>query len=268
MCIYCGTTKYRKIYENHFGPIPKDSDGRTFDIHHQDKNRSNNSPENLHALSIQEHYDIHYSQGDWGACFLISQTMKLLPKEISRLATLTALKRVVDGKHNFQKREDGTSLSSDMVVAGKHNLQKREDGTSVSSDRVKDGSHHLLGGEIQRKHVEDGSHHLLKRTDGTSLASDRVKDGTNPFLDKEKARERALKRVKNGTHHWQNSEKQREKALKQVAAGTNPFQHPKSWKCEHCGKEGKGVANYNRYHGEKCKLFTPIIFLDNPTKAE
>jgi len=25
---------YRKIYEQHYGPIPVDSDGRTYEIHH------------------------------------------------------------------------------------------------------------------------------------------------------------------------------------------------------------------------------------------
>ena len=27
---------YRKIYEAHYGPIPKDSDGKTYEIHHLD----------------------------------------------------------------------------------------------------------------------------------------------------------------------------------------------------------------------------------------
>jgi len=42
MCIYCGTTKYRKIYEQHNGPIPKG-----MDIHHIDGNHANNDPNNL-----------------------------------------------------------------------------------------------------------------------------------------------------------------------------------------------------------------------------
>lgn len=66
MCIYCGTTKYRKIYENHVGSIPKDESGRTYDIHHVDGNRENNDPINLIAVSILEHYDIHQTQGDHG----------------------------------------------------------------------------------------------------------------------------------------------------------------------------------------------------------
>ena len=72
-------TIYRKIYKRHYGPIPKDNQGRTYDIHHKDGNRSNNSIDNLVALSIQEHYDIHYSQGEYGACYAISVRMRSTP---------------------------------------------------------------------------------------------------------------------------------------------------------------------------------------------
>ena len=63
---------YRKIYKQYYGEIPVDADGRSFEIHHIDGDHSNNNPLNLKAVSIQEHYDIHYSQGDWYACLLIS----------------------------------------------------------------------------------------------------------------------------------------------------------------------------------------------------
>ena len=64
MCIYCGTKHYRKIYQNHVGPIPKDETGRTYEIHHIDGDRENNDPNNLLCVSIKEHYDIHETQGD------------------------------------------------------------------------------------------------------------------------------------------------------------------------------------------------------------
>jgi len=68
MCIYCGTTNYRAIFENHYGPIPSEENGRTYDIHHIDGNRKNNDPSNLKAVTIQEHYDIHFSQKDKHSC--------------------------------------------------------------------------------------------------------------------------------------------------------------------------------------------------------
>jgi len=74
------TKNYRKIYESYYGPIPKDNEGRTFEIHHIDGNRNNNSIENLKAVSIQEHYDIHYKNGDYGACVMIAKRLNL-PKD-------------------------------------------------------------------------------------------------------------------------------------------------------------------------------------------
>jgi hypothetical protein len=76
------TANYRKIYEEHYGPIPTDSSNRTYDIHHIDGNRQNNDPSNLIALSVQAHYDIHYAQGDYGACLKIKRDMKLSKEEM------------------------------------------------------------------------------------------------------------------------------------------------------------------------------------------
>ena len=61
MSIYTGNN-YRKIYESHFGPIPKDDQERSYEIHHIDGNRKNNDPSNLQCLTIQEHYNIHFNQ--------------------------------------------------------------------------------------------------------------------------------------------------------------------------------------------------------------
>ena len=61
MTIYlkrASTTITRKIYIKHFGNIPKDGDGRSYEIHHIDGNHSNNDPSNLRAVTIKEHYEI------------------------------------------------------------------------------------------------------------------------------------------------------------------------------------------------------------------
>jgi len=127
MCIYCTTTKYRKIYENHVGPIPKDQDGRSYEIHHIDNNHLNNKPENLRAVTLQEHYDIHYNQGDWGACLIMSERMKISPEEKSKLASLSNRKRIENGTHPF--------------LSG---LQK---------EKVKNGTHHWVG-DAGRQRIE------------------------------------------------------------------------------------------------------------------
>lgn len=78
-------TNYRKIYQEHYGAIPVDSDGRTYHVHHVDGDSNNNDPKNLAALSLKEHYDIHYKQGDFVACARLAPLLKLSKEEISTL---------------------------------------------------------------------------------------------------------------------------------------------------------------------------------------
>ena len=79
---------YRKIWEQHYGKIPLDKNGRTYEIHHIDGNKNNNNIENLKCLSIEEHYKIHYEQKDWTACLRMSSRMNISPEEKSLLAKM------------------------------------------------------------------------------------------------------------------------------------------------------------------------------------
>ena len=72
---------YRKIWQKHYGDIPVDENGKKYDIHHIDGNRSNNAIENLIAVSIKEHYDIHKNQGNWQACHVIMKRLNLTIEE-------------------------------------------------------------------------------------------------------------------------------------------------------------------------------------------
>lgn len=76
---------YRKIWKEYYGEIPKDSDGRPYEIHHKDGNRSNNSVENLICLSIKEHYNTHHNQGDYGAAMLIAKRMGVSSNYLSEI---------------------------------------------------------------------------------------------------------------------------------------------------------------------------------------
>jgi len=226
MCIYCNTTNYRKIYENHYGTIPKEKDGRNYEIHHIDGNHSNNDPNNLVALTIQEHHNIHYSQGDWAACLLISRAMNLSPEEKSELARKSALERIENGSHHFAGKKG--SVHSKKV-------QKK---------RIDAGTHHLLGGEVQRKNnnkrVKEGAHHFLTG----DIARNMVKNGTHPFAGERgsvHSKKVQKKRIDAGTHH-----------LLGPVGETHPTQ--KHWCCEHCNKEGKGESNYSRWHGDNCRF--------------
>ena len=134
------SNKHRSIYKKHFGEIPKDKFGRSMEIHHIDGNHKNNDISNLKLVTIQEHFDIHFSQGDYGACLIMSERMKISPEEKTKLA-----------KQNVARmKEKGQLVFTDSEWQRQNQLR-----------RVREGTHHLLGGELQRKHVAEGNHHFL-----------------------------------------------------------------------------------------------------------
>lgn len=128
MTIYANPKGHRQIYEKHYGAIPREPNGRSYEIHHIDSDHFNNELNNLKLVTIQEHYDIHYSQGDWHACLLIAQRMELSPEIKSNLCSRATKELFAKGTHPFI---DG-KLSKEV--------QKR---------RIEDGTHHMLGGTIQ-----------------------------------------------------------------------------------------------------------------------
>ena len=240
MCIYCGTTKYRKIYEQHNGPIPKEENGRAYEIHHIDGNHSNNDPVNLKCVTIQEHYDIHYSQGDYGACLLMGNRMKLLPKQISDISKLCQQKRVVDGTHNLLGNKNPVHQ---LVENGTHHWQG-------------DGDHQR---KLNKKRMDEGTHNWLDIEHRKAVQRKLVEDGTHPLLSGDIQRLSNKKRVEDGTHHWLDGEINRRTANNRVKNGTHTFLGHDSpsqlkWKCIHCNKEGKGKGNFSRSHGDKCKF--------------
>jgi hypothetical protein len=76
-------SKYRSIWVQHHGPIPKDHTGRPYDIHHIDGNRKNNDINNLVAVPIHIHYAIHYEQKDWMAAHALSLRMQMTEEDRS-----------------------------------------------------------------------------------------------------------------------------------------------------------------------------------------
>lgn len=94
---------YRKIYEDSFGAIPHDELGRRYDIHHIDGDDNNNDLSNLIAVTIEEHYKIHHSQSDWGACYFMAIRMNSDPEKISESARKYQLSL---GENHPSKREE------------------------------------------------------------------------------------------------------------------------------------------------------------------
>jgi len=86
---------YRKIWEKTYGEIPKG-----YEIHHKDGNRDNNSICNLMCVSIEQHYHIHLSQGDYLACAIMAKRMGLSEQETKDIHKKAMSKRDQTGEKN------------------------------------------------------------------------------------------------------------------------------------------------------------------------
>ena len=111
---------YRKIYKEFHGEIPVDSDGRPYDIHHLDGNVENNTPENLVALSIDEHYQVHYDQGDYGSAWAISQRMKISHAERSEIGKKAVQVFIDNGGHTDESKDKVRKYQQSKVDDGTH----------------------------------------------------------------------------------------------------------------------------------------------------
>lgn len=143
---------YRKIWEQHNGSVPKESDGRSYEIHHIDGNHSNNDISNLKCVTIQEHFDIHYAQKDYAACLLISKRMsssEIDSKTRSLLSKDNANKRMKEGTHNFLDREF-------QISRGINNRTKQ-------LELVKNGNHVFKQIMICPKCKHEGKGAVMKR---------------------------------------------------------------------------------------------------------
>lgn len=117
-----GNRIYRKIWESVNGIIPKDSSGRSYEIHHINGNHSDNDILNLKLVTIEEHYKIHFDQGDYAACHLISKRMAKTPKELSSI--ISELNKLRVGKLNpfyGKKHSDETINKIKLRLIGKKN---------------------------------------------------------------------------------------------------------------------------------------------------
>lgn len=241
---------YRKIWIEANGPIPKDENGRTYEIHHKDGNRKNNDLDNLMCLSIQEHYDIHLAQKDYQACHAIKLRMKYSANEISELASKAAKSREIQ---TFNIPE----------VRAKNILAIKA--------KIENGTFHLLSGDIQRasnkKRVSLGIHNfqsvenIAKVKERNSKA---IREGTHSFCGGLMQSETQSTLVSKGLHHFLSDEHKKRtsiKTLEMVKNGTHPAQ--KELFCLFCGYKGKGPGFYLK-HNDKCKLNPNRIQLNCP----
>ena len=143
---------YRKIYENVYGPIPLDQHGRSYEIHHIDGNRNNNSIENLLCVTINEHYAIHFAQKDWAACYAIKIRIGADPSELRKLASKREKEKLINGTHNFQNIELLRETNRRRLADGTHNI------LTLNANRVSNGTHNFLGASTQKNKYLRGEH--------------------------------------------------------------------------------------------------------------
>jgi len=162
--------EYKRIYESYYGAIPKDEDGRSYEIHHIDGNHSNNDPLNLVALSIREHYDVHYNQGDWWACLRIGEKMKVSPELISELASKAQKERVINGTHHLLGGKIQSEYQKKLVAEKSHPWLSGTLQRESQKIRVETKKHQWTDPEWQsyyskvnnKKRIDDGTHNALK----------------------------------------------------------------------------------------------------------
>jgi hypothetical protein len=134
------SNKHRTIWIKNKGPIPKDSNGRSYEIHHIDGNRENNELSNLICVSIQEHYNIHYNQNDFGACVMIAKRMNMSSEYISGIQK--GVKRpgiggVKKGTVPWNKNKSGYSLNLSEEGKAKKLLANKNSSIISDSDAEK-----------------------------------------------------------------------------------------------------------------------------------
>lgn len=125
---------HRTVYEEFYGiKIPK-----FMDIHHIDGNHSNNDPLNLKLVTIREHYDIHFSQGDYGAAYMVSLRLKLSNTERSVLASLAAKKANAEGKCGFILGHASTAGKKGGIKGGAYAKENRTGIFALSPEKNKE----------------------------------------------------------------------------------------------------------------------------------
>jgi|LauGreDrversion4_2_1035121.scaffolds.fasta_scaffold35333_3 hypothetical protein len=189
---------YRKLWEQNYGPIPKDETGRTYDIHHIDGNRKNNSLDNLICLSIEDHYKIHLkqfeetkSEKEFRSLVFLSKRIK---KDVSTLTgwsvsnetrekiknTLTGKKRPIHVVEKVREKMKGYQWSEEQKnsrVEGLKKFYQENDRESRTEWRNKISESHK--GKIIKDSTKDKLSRLnSKLTDNEVLEiTDLIKEG-------------------------------------------------------------------------------------------
>lgn len=168
-------SQHRKIWQQHYGLIPKDQFGRSMEIHHIDGNHSNNDITNLKLVTIEEHYKIHYDQRDYGACVIMSYRMNLSPSQISELSKKCQQRLVREKQHHWQ----GPEHNKKLIESGIHPFLDRQAARQRNLKRIAEGSHNLVGDKNPvHQLIKEGKHHFQT----ANPSKKKIDAGTHHFL--------------------------------------------------------------------------------------
>lgn len=163
-----------------YGEIPVDSEGRSYDIHHIDGDKKNHDPSNLIALTIEEHFWMHWLQADYKACHAILLRKRYTKEQVSAFASAANLQRVQDGTnpfcgpsinrkrvrertHHFLGGAQSRKNAIKLVEEGRHPFSGGGVQSASNRKRVIEGTHNFLGGKIQKRQLEEGTHNFQRR---------------------------------------------------------------------------------------------------------
>lgn len=267
MANYTRDYSYRNIWIKNFGPIPKDELGRSYEIHHIDGNNKNNELDNLRCVSLQEHYDIHFAQGDWYACLRISAKLKMTGSEISELARKNALNRVKKGTHHFvggdwqryyfrkpEMREHFRKIALMKISEGTHNMCNGMLANKSNLKRLANGTHNFLGNNNPNsRRLQEGTHNFQQQ----------LKDGSHP-KDVVRTCPHCNLTGKGGSMlrwHFDNCKASEKDALK-IKKENN-----KILVCPHCNSSGRN-GNMKRYHFDNCPSLSDDNYLKKKSRKK
>jgi hypothetical protein len=149
---------YRKIWQDHYGPIPVDENGRSYEIHHIDGNKKNNHITNLIALSIKDHFEIHFKQGDYLSAHMIAQRMG---------------KKFSGWKHKDETRKKLSELKKGKKLSEDHKkrLSEFRKGIKLSEETRKKMSESRKGKKV-RPFTEESRRNMSEAQKGKKLSEE------------------------------------------------------------------------------------------------
>jgi hypothetical protein len=183
--------KYRKLWENNHGPIPKDELGRSYEIHHIDGNRKNNNLSNLMCVSIEDHYRIHLDQKDYEAACMIAERLHFSKEKLDDLYKLSKtvykkghipwnkgktgvyskdqLNRIRETTREKTKGVKKTKEHAEKVAAANRGKKRSEESRKKMSDAKKGKKTNTPSEETKRKiaNSQPRSKKIIHIKDGT-----------------------------------------------------------------------------------------------------